>query len=121
MTKKSNGPTVADKVRKYSADNPAATAAEIAKALGTKVQYVHTVWYLDRKKKNVKRKIGRPRKVEKVFEPARLLPLDPLSPIGPTASERIKKLEREVIQFRTVISYLEHQLGLKDSQNGASI
>ena len=41
MTKKSNGPTVADKVRKYAAENPTATAKQIAEALGTKIQYVH--------------------------------------------------------------------------------
>lgn len=114
--------TMANKVREYCKANPNASAKEVAKAVGTKVQYVHTIWYLDRKGKNsTKRKIGRPRKVEKVFEPARLLPPDPFRPPGPSASERIEKLERQIIQFRTVISYLEHQLGLKDSQNGASI
>lgn len=115
--------TMANKVREYCKANPNASAKEVAKAVGTTVQYFYTVQYLDRKgkKSTAKRKIGRSRKVEKVFEPARLLPIDPLRPLGPSALERIQKLERQVIQFRTVISYLEHQLGLKDSQNGASI
>lgn len=33
----------------------------------------------------------------------------------------VRALQEEIKGYRTVISYLEHQLGLKDSQRGTSI
>lgn len=103
MTKKSNGPTVAEKIRKYAAENPAAGAADIAKAVGTKVQYVHTVWYLDRKSKKsaVKRKVGRPAKARTLND---ILGL-------PNQSDwQIKSLEGEVANLKAVVRYLEGRL-----------
>jgi len=33
----------------------------------------------------------------------------------------IKQLKNQIMGYKFVISYLEHQLGLKDSQNGTSV
>ena len=57
--------TTADKIRQMTKQNPGMNAKQIADSVGSKIQYVHTVWYLDRKGKKtaIKRKIGRPRKV----------------------------------------------------------
>lgn len=108
-----------EKARQLRRQNPNMSAKEIAAQIGRKVTYVYAALRFAKDIPHAKR--GRPRKAKKVVERSRILPPDPLRPIGPTASERIKKLETQIIQFRTVISYLEHQLGLKDSQNGASI
>ena len=113
MTKKSDGPTVAEKVRKYAAENPAATAQQIADALGTKVQYVHTVWYLDRKKKlgGSKRKVGRPRKVRSLNDLPTTNRITVHSPLAPTAQEiRMQQLENQIGDLKTVIRYLEGKL-----------
>lgn len=113
MTKKSNGPTVADKVRKYAAENPTATAKQIAEALGTKIQYVHSVWYLDRKKRGAARgKAGRPRKIGR---PAKVQPkVVTLDKIHETTSNfwqsRCETLEAEVADLKAVIRYLEGRL-----------
>lgn len=111
MTKKSNGTTVADKVRKYSADNPTATAKQIAEALGTKIQYVHSVWYMDRKKRGAARgKVGRPRKVSR---PMKIRTLDDILGLPKQDNKQdlyIKNLEGEVASLRTVIRYLEGKL-----------
>jgi hypothetical protein len=106
VTKKSDGPTMADKVRKYAAENPAATAKQIAEALGTKIQYVHSVWYLDRKKKAGRRKVGRPAKVRTLND---ILGLPKQLPENKEALY-IKNLEGEIASLRTVIRYLEGKL-----------
>lgn len=110
--------TMADKVREFTKANPKASAKEIAQALGTKIQYVHTVWYLDRKAKKpaVKRKVGRPRKfVTPVVEmmplqrkAAQPVTLDMIheATIG-LQQARSETLEREVENLRAVIRYLE--------------
>lgn len=112
MTKKSNGPTVADKVRKYAAENPTATAKQIAEALGTKIQYVHSVWYMDRKKRGAARgKIGRPRKVRTLNDLLGSNKKIVHSPLVPTADEiRMQQLEDKVEDLKVVIRYLEGRL-----------
>lgn len=115
--------TMADKVREHTKANPKATAKEIAQALGTKIQYVHSVWYLDRKAKKAagKRKVGRPRKfVTPVVE---MKPLQregapkngvTLDKIHETTSNfwqsRCETLEAEVADLKAVIRYLEGRL-----------
>lgn len=97
--------TMADKVREHTKANPKASAKEIAEALGTKIQYVHTVWYLDRKAKKpaVKRKVGRPAKVQ-----PKAVTLDMIheATIG-LQQARSETLEKEVENLRAVIRYLE--------------
>lgn len=112
MTKKSNGPTVADKVRKYAAENPTATAKQIAEALGTKIQYVHSVWYLDRKKRGAARgKVGRPRKINKFSDLIAAKNKIIHSPLIPTPDEiRMQQLEEKVEDLKVVIRYLEGRL-----------
>ena len=112
MTKKV---TMANKVREYTKANPEMSAKDVAKELGTTMQYVHTVWYLDRKgkKDTVKRKVGRPRKfVTPVVEmkpiQRKAVTLDMLhkATIG-LQQERSETLEKEVENLRAVIRYLE--------------
>ena len=120
--------TMAARVREYTKANPQAPAKEIAQALSTKTQYVHSVWYLDRKIKKdaTKSKMGR-KAVQSPKNNAlkrRLGMLPPVPGLIENSSEswhRVRKLETQIMQFRTVISYLEHQLGLKDSQHGTSV
>lgn len=98
--------TMADKVREHTKANPKATAKEIAQALGTKIQYVHSVWYLDRKAKRLagKRKVGRPAKVRTLNE-ILALPKQPVKD-----DWQIKSLEGEVANLKAVIRYLEGRL-----------
>ena len=112
--------TMSVRIRKMRSENPQMTAKQIADALGTKISYVHTLAYLDKKAgKDVKPlKILRPRKKP---VPNPVSRLSPLFAIQPSQSDRLQKLETQIIQYRTAISYLEHQLGLKDSQHGASV
>ena len=112
--------TMADKVREHTKANPKATAKEIAQTLGTKIQYVHSVWYLDRKAKKAagKRKVGRPRKfVTPVVEmkplqregaPKNGVTLDKIheATIG-LQKVRSEGLEKEIENLRAVIRYLE--------------
>jgi len=91
--------TMANRVRKMRSDNPQMTAKQIAEALGTKISYVHTLAYLDRKAgKKVKRlKILRPRvKMEEVSNAI---------PKGNTTS-----LEQEIVSLKAVIRYLESRV-----------
>lgn len=112
MTKKSDGPTMAEKVRKYAAENPAASAKEIAQALGTKIQYVHSVWYIDRKKRGAARgKVGRPRKVQTLNDLLGSNKKIVHSPLVPTPDEiKIRQLEDKVEDLKVVIRYLEGRL-----------
>lgn len=115
MTKKM---TMADKVREHTKANPKATAKEIAEALGTKIQYVHTVWYLDRKAKKPagKRKVGRPRKfvtpvVEmKPIQSKALTPNEIQESVSNFWQSRCETLEAEVADLKAVVRYLEGRL-----------
>ena len=112
----SKQPTKSQQIRQMKAENPNMKASEIAQKLNTKLQYVYTTLYLEKKGQE-------PKKAKKAAVKRRLsvLPPPPKALIINPTSDRIRKLETQIIQFRTVISYLEHQLGLKDSQHGASV
>jgi protein-tyrosine-phosphatase len=91
--------TMASRIRKMRSDNPQMTANQIAEALGTKVSYIYTLAYSDRKSgKKVKRlKILRPRiKSEKVSNAI---------PKGNGTS-----LEQEIVSLKAVIRYLESRV-----------
>ena len=115
-SKVSKQPTKSQQIRQMKAENPNMKASEIAQKLNTKLQYVYTTLYLEKKAQ-------KPKKAKKAAVKRRLsvLPPPPKALIINPTSDRIRKLETQIIQFRTVISYLEHQLGLKDSQHGASV
>lgn len=110
----SKQPTKSQQIRQMKAENPNMKASEIAQKLNTKLQYVYTTLYLEKKGQ-------KPKKAKKAAVKRRLSVLPPKALIINPTSDRIRKLETQIIQFRTVISYLEHQLGLKDSQHGASV
>jgi len=110
----SKQPTKSQQIRQMKAENPNMKASEIAQKLNTKLQYVYTTLYLEKKGQT-------PKKAKKAAVKRRLSVLPPKALIINPTSDRIRKLETQIIQFRTVISYLEHQLGLKDSQHGASV
>lgn len=54
---------MSEKIREYKAANPTATTAQIAKALGVKVNYVQSRLYVDRKRSKAKKR-GRPPKAK---------------------------------------------------------
>lgn len=54
---------MSEKIREYKAANPTATTAQIAKALGIKVNYVQSRLYVDRKRSKAKKR-GRPLKAK---------------------------------------------------------
>ena len=91
--------TMANRVRKMRSDNPQMTAKQIAEALGTKISYVHTLAYLDRKAgKRVKRlKILRPR-----------IKREEVSSAIPNANAT--SLEQEIVSLKAVIRYLESRI-----------
>jgi hypothetical protein len=103
--------TMANKVREYTKANPQALAKDIAKALGTKIQYVHSVWYLDRKKKGVHaKKVGRPAKVGR---PPKARTLDDILGLPKQTAKddwQIKSLEGEIANLKAVIRYLEGRI-----------
>lgn len=107
--------TMADKVREYTKANPKALAKDIAKALSTKTQYVHSVWYLDRKQKGAPaKKIGRPAKARTLND---ILAL----PKQSTKDDwQIKSLEGEIANLKAVVRYLEGRL-LEGRLYGASV
>lgn len=92
--------TKADKIRQIIKDNPKLSAAEIAKKAGTKLQYVYSVQYLDRKK-------VKPQKVKKeapVVEPY-----------------RVADLVKEIHELTIVIAYLEHRVKVAEAKHGATV
>ena len=114
--------SMAQKIRDYQQANPTATAKQVAMALNTKPVTVHQTRWLDKQKQKkaaVKQKpkqikttaaqLPAPRKGDSVVRNELL-----------SLSKKIGDLQQQNVQFRTVISYLEYQLGLKDSQDGAA-
>ena len=106
------------KIINYKKEHPEATAIMVAEALGVAKSYVYTAYKNDRNKKL---------RVPK-FKPPEMLPMPEvysgntqhLNMIANLEKE-VKKLEHEAIGYRSVISYLEFQLGLKSTQNGATV
>jgi hypothetical protein len=101
--------TTADKIRQMTKQNPGMNAKQIADSVGSKIQYVHTVWYLDRKGKKtaVKRKIGRPRKVRALNDaPVQGLIKEVTLPLNKDAQD----LRDEVANLRAIVRYLEGRL-----------
>ena len=108
----SNEKTLAAKVREASAANPAMTAEDSAKMIGTKKSYVHTVWYMDRKqnRKTTVRSMGRPPKTvqERTINP---VTLDAIKKINEDLNNtRIQKLEAKIQELNTVINFLEARI-----------
>lgn len=108
--KKDKGPSLATKVREVSAANPAMTADEIAKMIGTKKSYVHTVWYMDRKKSKggkrvFARKVGRPPKAKTIDS------ADLIERANKTLNDvRVTHLQSQIADLKVVIRYLEGKL-----------
>lgn len=95
----------AAKIRELKAANPEMTVAEIAKKLGCTTQYVHSVFYLDKKKPSAPKKRGRPAKKASILD---VVPTQQEeTPILIRDSFRVKLLERENDELRAVIRYLE--------------
>jgi len=116
--------SMADRIREYEKSNPGSTAVQVAAALKIQARAVHQVRWLDKKRVSgeTPMKRGRPRKNAVTAKP-----------MAPTQGQiivrtevgslhiKVDRLTQQNAQLRTVISYLEHQLGLKDSQHGAAI
>jgi hypothetical protein len=106
------------KIIDYKKEHPEATAIMVAEALGVAKSYVYTAYKNDRNKKL---------RVPK-YQPPKMSPI-PEVYLGNTQhlnmitnlGKEVKKLEHEAIGYRSVISYLEFQLGLKRTQNGSSV
>lgn len=109
--------TKKQKVLEYAKANPNASAEEIAAAIGTFKQYVHTVMYLERKKTGQTKKIGRPRKAKKVAK-AKVAeapkPTQVVKSLNDLKIDRLlednQTLRGEVAALHAVIRYLEHKL-----------
>jgi predicted transcriptional regulator len=123
MTSRSDTNTA--KIRALIKEQPHMTAKQIAEVVGCRPQAVHSVKYLD--KRNL-RKSGTPtKKVRKIritktqANLAKRLKV-PLTAYAKelagfdTRSDIIADLRHQIVGFRAVISYLENQLGLKNSQ-----
>jgi hypothetical protein len=108
------------KIIDYKKEHPKATAIMVAEALGVAKSYVYTAYKNDRSKKL---------RVPK-FQLPEMLPMPDVSIHSmlmrnqdniTNLEKEVKKLEHEAIGYRSVISYLEFQLGLKSTQNGTSV
>lgn len=93
-------------VREATKSNPGATADKIASIVGCKAQYVHSIWYLDRKKPK-KGRPGRPRKVVAEVKPTR--DNEPTKKVA-DFDLIIHNLSSEVRELKAVIRYLEGRL-----------
>lgn len=116
-------PSKAEQIRKILTDTPSIPSKQVAEMTGFPLNMVYQVKY--QMKKNNKKPVGRPRKTKVTITRAdvtsnaiRKLELecglyrDRMSYL----TRQVNELEREIVGFRAVISYLEHRLGLESSQ-----
>lgn len=120
----------AAKIREILAKTPTLTAKQVAEMVGCKPQAVHAVKYLDKRKARKSgtpvKKRGRPaKKVIRISKTEANLAKRLKIPVVAyakelagidTRSDIIADLRHQIVGFRAVISYLENQLGLKNSQ-----
>ena len=111
--------------RQWLRDNPSATFAEYAEATGGNRQSYHNNRYTIKNEVNkpVKVRKYKRRKSEKVVAAYRRRPRGSVSELEASNESVVAKLHAEnqelkhqIIGFRAVISYLENQVGLRDSQ-----
>ena len=102
--------TDTEKARKLKRENPAMTAKEIAERIGRKATYVYAALRFAKDIPHPKR--GRPRKAKKAEKPViNPVTIDVIKKFNASASdERIKRLEDQVKDLKTVIRYLEGRL-----------
>lgn len=128
MTSRSE--TATSKIRALIKEQPHMTAKQIAEVVGCRPQAVHSVKYLDKRKVRKSgtpvKKRGRPaKKVIRISKTEANLAKRLKVPVVAyakelagidTRSDIIADLRHQIVGFRAVISYLENQLGLKNSQ-----
>lgn len=118
----------AQNILAYKAANPHATAKEIAKKFKTKVQYVYTTLYMDRKSKEAARaqKESGPVKVAKndprmpKFEPRPVIVHSHNDAIQ-VLQNKVDDLRKEIEELTVVIAYLEHRCARAEAKNGTSV
>ena len=116
----------AAKIRDLMKKSPEMTAKQIATAVGCKPQQVYTVKYLmNRNKRKSGAAVKSKRKVIRISKTQADLAKRLNVPIvayakqlakGDSSADIIADLRHQIVGFRAVISYLENQLGLKNSQ-----
>ena len=116
----------AAKIRDLIKKSPEMTAKQIATAVGCKPQQVYTVKYLmnrNKRKSGVavksKRKVIRISKTQADLVKRLNVPIVAYAKQlakGDSSADIIADLRHQIVGFRAVISYLENQLGLKNSQ-----
>ena len=116
----------AAKIRDLMKKSPEMTAKQIATAVGCKPQQVYTVKYLmnrNKRKSGVavksKRKVIRISKTQADLAKRLNVPIVAYAKQlakGDSSADIIADLRHQIVGFRAVISYLENQLGLKNSQ-----
>lgn len=115
-------PSKAEQIRKILTDTPSISPKQVAEMTGFPLNMVYQTKYNMNKKK---KPVGRPRKAkvtitreEVATNVFRKFQLDcaMLQDKNELLSREVDRLEREVVGFRAVISYLEHRLGLESSQ-----
>ena len=114
------------KIRELIQRSPEMTAQQIAKAVGCRPQQVYTVKYLMKRKDRKSgiatkstRKVIRITKSEADLAKRLNVPVTEYAKnlAGYDANfDIIADLRHQIVGFRAVISYLENQLGLKNSQ-----
>jgi hypothetical protein len=116
-------PSKAEQIRKILTDTPSIPSKQVAEMTGFPLSMVYQVKY-NMNKKN-KKPVGRPRKAKTTITREEVtsnairkleaecgLYRDRMNYL----THEVSKLEREIVGFRAVISYLEHRLGLESSQ-----
>ena len=112
----------AAQIRKILTDTPSISPKQVAEMTGFPLSMVYQTKYNMNKKK---KPVGRPRKVKTTITREevstnvfRKFQLDcaMLQDKNELLCREVDRLEREVVGFRAVISYLEHRLGLESSQ-----
>ena len=108
------------KILDYIKANPTVPARVVASKLGTKVQYVHSVKYLEGKKsKATRRKNARPPEV-----PTFKREDSELRDLRIAVSQHahiVDRLKKEIVELTTIIAYLEHRCFKAEGPRGPAI
>lgn len=117
--------TTKQKVLDYIKEHPEASPKDVAAAVGTTIQYVNTIKYLQNKPRKAKRKLGRPRKNVSPFDGAVLKREDPeLRDLRIAVSQHahvVDRLKKEISELTVIIAYLEHRCFKAEGPRGPAI
>lgn len=118
--------TTAQKIIDYKKVNPNASAKEIAKKFKTKVQYVYTTIYMDRKRQSNKqtkaqKASAKARPTAPVVEQAQSNLAGYLHKMNDALKREAASLRKEIDELTVIIAYLEHRCARAEAKHGSTV